>query len=502
MEPVRRMILNTIVQYVRTFLSMAIMLFSTRILLRTLGQSDYGLYSVVGSTVFMIGFVTVSLASSTQRFLSVAHGRGDRAELRSIFSNAFCLHLVIALVIAGFMWLLGDRFLGSLTIPPDKHETAFFVYAMVLLMTLTTFVTAPLRALFIARENILYVSVVEVLDAVFKLVGTLSLQFIGYDSLKVYSVIMLLVSLFNTLAYGLYALARYEECHVPRLHEISFRRMRSLTGFAVWNVYAIGSGVVRTQGMAVVINHFLGTLVNAAYGIALQVYNAVSFIAMSILNAVNPQLMKAEGVGDRQRMLLLSTKESKYSFLLLVLLLVPLVMEMPGVLAFWLEEVPEQAVVFCRFVLIAYIWDQTTIGLTSANQAIGRIRNYSLITSTTRLLTLPVAWYCLKSGGDAVLVMSAYLAIDVLIGFIRIPFLKYTGGLCVRKYCKEVYVRCSLPALGVVLVSGLMVRLPEFPFRFVITEIITVCTGAFLAYLFALTATEREWLLQRIKRKK
>lgn len=502
MEPTKRIIINSLVQYVRTFVSMAIMLFSTRLLVKTLGHSDYGLYSVVGSTVFMIGFITASLASSTQRFLSVSHGNGDKHQLREIFANAFFLHLCIALGIACLMWLLGPTFIGGLSIAPGKYPTASFVYSMVLLMTLTTFLTAPLRALFIARENIIYVSVVEVVDAVLKLVGTISLSYISYDSLKVYSVIMFLISVFNMLAYALYGLAHYEECHVPRLKEVSRSCMKSLTGFAVWNVYAVGSGVVRTQGLAVVINHFLGTLVNAAYGVALQVYNAVSFIALSILNAVNPQLMKAEGAGDRARMLLLSTKESKYSFLVLSVLLIPLIFEMPAVLSFWLNDVPRHAVMFCQFILISYIWDQTTIGLTSANQAIGRIRNYSLLTSTTRLMVLPLAWYCLKQGMDVSAVMVAYLAVDVIIGMMRIPFLKVTGGLCVQAYIKDVYLRCSLPALGVMGLSWMMVSLVNVPFRFVMTEALCVALGVVLIYLVALTKEERAWVTKKIRRKK
>lgn len=502
MEPTKRIILNTAVQYVRTFLSMIIMLVSTRILLKTLGDSDYGLYAVVGSTVFMIGFITVSLASSTQRFLSFSHGVGNKQELRVIFSNAFYLHLFIALLIATVMGILGSTFIGSLKISSDKVDAASFVYVMVLLMTLITFVTAPLRALFVARENILFVSIVEVIDALLKLLGTISLQYISCDSLKVYSVIMLSVSCFNLLAYAIYAFARYEECHIPSPRELSRSCLKKLTGFAVWNVYSVGSGVVRTQGLAVIVNHFLGTLVSAAYGISQQVYNAVSFIAMSILNAVNPQLMKAEGAGNRTLMLQLSTKESKYSFLMLSLLLIPLVMEMPAILDFWLDDVPEHAVMFCRFVLIAYIWDQTTIGLTSANQAIGKIRNYSLLISTTRLMTLPLAWLCLKKGYDVSVVMTVYLAIDVLIGFMRIPFLKVTGGLCVKSYCQEVYLRCFLPAFGILAISWLVTQIPDFDYRFVVTEVLSVLTGIALIYPFALTNSERDWIKQRVKRKR
>lgn len=488
------------VQYVRTFLSMAIMLLSTRLLIQTLGHSDYGLYSVVGSMVFMIGFITASLASSTQRFLSYTHGTNDMAVLRRIFANAFYLHFAIASIIALIMWACGASFISRLSIAPDRYDTATFVYTMVLFMTLTTFLTAPVRALYIARENIIYVSVVEVVDALFKLFGAISLQYISFDSLKTYSVIMFLISVFNLMAYLGYALRRYEECHLPRPGEISIDTIKKLSSFAVWNVYAIGSGVARMQGLAIVINRFLGTLVNAAYGIALQVYNAVSFIALSILNSMNPQLMKAEGSGDRQRMLLLTTKESKYSFLVLSLVLIPLICEMPSVLTFWLDSVPAHSVMFCQVILASHIWDQTTIGLTSANQAVGKVRNYSLVTSTIRLAVLPLAWYCLRNGFQPYSIMAVYFAIDVIIGIVRFPFLKSIAGLHIWNYCKDVYLRTAIPVAGIIATSILLTSMIDFKFRFVMTETVTVIVGLALIYIFALTDSERLWIKQRLKK--
>lgn len=500
MEATNRIIINTVVQYVRSFIYMLLMLFSTRFVLAALGQSAYGVYSVIGSVVFMIGFITQSLASSTQRFLSFSHGQGDVGVLRSIFANAFVLHIGFALGLVLFMACMEPVFMGFLNIPDSLHDASIFVYFMVLLMVLLTFVTAPIRALYIARENIIYVSVVEVLDAVFKLLGAMLLPYIHVDSLRLYSVLMFSVSVFNFFAYALYAIVRYDECHLPRVHEVSLTEMKKLTGFAVWNVYAVGSTVLRTQGVAVIINHFLGTLVNAAYGIALQVSNAVSFIAISILNAMNPQLMKAEGAGDRQRMLMLSTKESKYSFLVLSLLLIPLIVEMPSVLPFWLNDVPDHAVMFCRMILLDFIMDQLTVGLSSANQAIGRIRNYSILTSTIRLLCLPLAWLCLSAGYQPIAVMISYVAINAIIGCIRIPYLKVTAGLEVRNYLQEVVLCNAIPVAGLCAVACAFTSCCAFPFRFIVTECICVIVGIGLIYLFSLTIAERLWLKSKIRK--
>lgn len=501
MEATNRIIVNTAVQYARTFIHMLVMLFSTRFVLAAMGESGYGTYSLIGSTVFLIGFITLSLANSTQRFLSYSHGKKDTAVLRSIFSNAFLLHLTIALVLVLAMAFLEPCILGKLSIPPEEKDAAVFCYFTVLLMVLLGFVTSPLRALFIARENIVYVSAVEVTDSLLKLLAALSLPYFEVNPLKLYSATILVISGINFLAYSLYAGICYEECHIPRYKEVSKSQMGQLTGYALWNVYAVGSTVFRTQGMAVLINRFLGTLANAAYGISLQVSNAVSFLAASILNAMNPQLMKAEGEGNRERMLLLSTRESKYSVLILSLLLIPLIVEMPYVLDFWLGNVPRYATMFCRMILIDLIADQFTIGLSSANQAIGKIRNYSLLTSTIRLMILPLAWLCLRLGYAPVYAMWAYIAVDVIIGIVRIPFLHTTAGLKIKSYCSEVVLRSMPTIAGIFLVSLLCTLLPTFFLRFILTELVSVLLGLFLIYALSLSRNEQEWLLNKIKRK-
>lgn len=502
MEAGKRIIVNTLVQYARSVATMLLSLFSTRYMLASLGKDGFGVFSVVGSFVVMMSFLTTSLAGSTQRFLNYSHGLEDKNEVRVIFANAMWLHIGIALLLECIMFILGFFMMDFLVVPDGMREATTFVYYMVLLMVLLTFVTAPVRALFIARENITFVSVVEVCDAVLKLGGAVALPFIPFDSLKLYSAVLASLSIVNLVVYASFAGVKYEECCWPRLNDISRRHIKQLTGFAVWNIYSVGSTVVRTQGLAMVINRFLTTVGNAAYGVAQQVSNAVGVIAMSILNAVNPQLMRAEGAGDRERMLTLSTKESKYSFLVLSLLLIPLIMEMPEVLSFWLKDVPDYACVFCQFILIDYIWDQTTIGLTSANQAIGKIRNYSLLISTTRLMVLPLAWFCLSSGLPAVSVMIAYLAVDIVIGMMRIPFLHYTGGLSVRAYCQEVYLRGLPVVCGIFVVAWMMTSLPNFPFRFVVTELVSVCAGIVLIYCIALTSPERNWIQQKLLKRR
>lgn len=499
MEATNRIIVNTAVQYVRSALTMGLMLLATRYILSSLGHSDYGIYAVVASTVFMLSAITLSLASSTQRFLSVEHGSGNKAALRDVFVNALILHLGIALLLAIVMAALEPVLMGLLTLPPDRQSASTYVYFMMLVMVLTSFATAPIRALYIARENIIYVSVVEVIDAVLKLGAALMLPYIKADSLMLYATVMMLIAVFNLLCYALYAGWRYDECSLPRRGLCQMKTIRRLTGFAVWNVYNVASATLRTQGMAVLINRFLGTLVNAAWGIAMQVSGAVGFIAGSLLNAMNPQLMKAEGAGDRQRMLFFAQKESKYAFLTLALLLSPLIVEMPSVLTFWLTDVPPLSTMFCRLLLLDFIIDQLTIGLSSANQAIGHIRTYSLLTSTVRLLTVPAAWGCLALGLAPLYFMLVSVSFTAIIGLIRLPYLQHTAGLAVRRYLKDVAASTVIPVAGTVATAYLMSLLHCGALRFILTEAVAVIVGAGLAFCLSLTREEQKWVIAKVK---
>ena len=502
MEESKRIFVNAVSQYVRTAICMFISLYSTRMVLGILGKSDFGIYSLIGSIVVMLGFITTSLSTSTQRFLSYSWGKNDMSNIKSIFANAVSMHLLLGTLLV-LVLLLIERPLvhGYLQIAPNRMDAADFVYYMVVLILIVTFLTAPVKALFIARENIVYVSVVEIIDGVVKLLGVISLTWVTIDALKAYAILMASISILTFFAYTIYALWKYEECHVPHLSEISWRSLRQMFGFTVWNVYSVGSTVIRSQGLAVVLNRFFGTLINSSYGIAMQVSTALSTIAGSLLNAMNPQLMKAEGRGNRQAMLNYAIYESKYSFLLMISLFVPVLVELPSVLAFWLKDYPQETVPFCAYIILIVIIDQSTIGLTSANQAVGNIRNYSLIVSTVRILVLPAAWLALYLGYPASAVMVVYLLFEVVCGIIRIPFLRYTAGLDVCSYCKEVYLRSLLPIGGTLLVSFLMTKICNAPYRFVFTEVVGVMCAVVLIYFFSLSSSEKSWVQSHIKLK-
>lgn len=503
MGPAQRIVVNTLAQYVRLLFCVVLSLYSTRLVLQALGQSDYGIYSLVGGVIVMLAFITQALVITTQRHLSFARGQGDALHVRRVFSNSLLLHLIIGVLMTVVLLLLEAAVMNHLlVIDAGRLAVACRVYRFMSLSLFATFVTAPYKALFIARENIVFVSLVDVADGVLKLVIAIVLfRVAGDDRLGCYGFLMMLVSFFNYVVLALWGRSRFAECVlVPKRGDVDAAQLRQVMGFAVWTIYSMGCVMGRTQGIAVVLNRFFGTLLNTSYGIALQVFSAVQRVSQAVLNAVSPQLISSEGASERAKMLRLAAATSKYSFLLLALVVIPVVFEMRGILSFWLGEVPPHADTMCCFILLATLCDQTTIGLNTANQAMGRIRNFSLCVNTTKLMTIPLAWLCVRWLGQADVVMWCYLLVEALCAALRLPLLRHSAGLAIGRFLRAVLLPALLPLGGMVVVSWAVTTYVTMPLRFLLTFLLAVSVGCMALWATGLSAQEKSMVRKMLCR--
>ena len=501
MTNAQRVLLNTVAQYSRTIINILLSLYSTRLILSALGQSDYGIYALVAGVVSMLSFVTNALVVTTQRYLSFYHGRNDTEMVKTVFGSSLALHIILGVLLMSVLLCIEPLlFDGFLNIDKSRVEAAAFVYRFVSLMLVMTFCTAPFRAALVARENIVYISIVDVLDGLLKVAVALSISSYSNDRLELYAVLMTGISLFNLLAFGGYTSTQYSECSFRYIVRINSSYLKELGAFASWTIYSTGCILARTQGLAVLLNRFFGTVVNASYGIAMQVSGSVNFLANSITSALNPQIVKAEGAGDRSRMLYLSTEASKFAFLLLSMVSVPVIFEMPTLLGLWLVSVPDNAVMFCRMVMIASMCDQLTIGLGSANQAIGKIRNYSLAINTVKVFTLPAAWICLHVGFQSTSVMYCFVIFELLCALLRLPFLKVTAGLKVTVYLEKVFVKVIPPVILSVIVCCLCIRFVDIPYRFLLTGSVSMMFFSIVVLTYSVSIQERNIILNVIKK--
>lgn len=492
MKAHNRIIVNTLAQYIRTIINMVLSLYSSRLVLEILGVDDYGVYSLVAGVVSMLSFLTNSLVGSTQRFLSVSQGKGSVQRLKEVFSNSLILHILLGFMVVVVLGALTPYiFDGFLNIPSDRVDVAEQLYILVILMVYASFIASPYRALLVSHENIVYTSIVDVFDGILKVVLVLLLPYSSIDKLLAYGFIMLGIQLFNLLAFMIYSHAKYEECIFPRIKLFSFSYIKELSSFTGWILYSSICITLRTQGLAIVLNKIYGAAINAAYGIGSQISGMVSFISSSFNNAIAPQLMAAEGGGNRKKMLALAEIQSKTSFLLLAMIGIPTIFEMQTLLELWLVDVPDHTVLFGCVFLAMQIVDMLSMGLGSANRAIGNIGLYTIITFTPKLLVLPIAWLILKMEGSLIYVGITMFLVEAVCMLLRIFLFRNESWFNAWGYCNSVIIRSLLPAIVSILVCLIVQRFADGTWRFLYTYLCSCSVFLFVSYVLALNKTEK-----------
>lgn len=493
MNPVKRIVINTAAQYSRSIINIILSLYSTRLILAALGVSDFGIYSIIGGVVSMLGFITNALVITTQRYISYHYGQENIDIVRRIFSNSLLIHVVFAIALSLILFLLKDVVIYHwINIPLNRIYTAENVYLFTIAILAVTILIAPYKAVFIARENIVYVSIVEVVDGFLKLFLAIYITYSTSDRLLLYAAMMFFIQLCNLLAFSLYAIKNFSECSLfVKRKDISSSHILSLLSFAGWTTYGAGVVVFRNQGIAIMLNNFFGTMINAAYGIAFQVQGAMAFVSTSVLNAMNPQIIKAEGAGDRKGMLKLAMQESKYSTALMMMITIPAIWEMHSILSFWLEKVPQGTEMFCIFILLSFIADQLTYGLNTANQASGQVRVYSLLMYTPKLAVLPLALFVLLIWHNVGVVMFIYFIIEFIVSVSRLFYIKRKMGLNISEFVRKA-ISPLLP-LGIVLfiVGFLCIHFVVLPYRFIFTMAVSILIGVVVFWHFTISYSER-----------
>lgn len=501
MTATTRLIVNTLAQNIRTVVNICLSLYSTRLVMNILGESDYGIYMLVAGIVSFLSYFTTAMVTTTQRHLSYSYGQKNAEQTKLIFENSYLTNTILGISLVSVLVLLTSvLFNGStLNIAAERYDEARWVYLVILSSVFLTFITAPFKALFISRENIVYISIIDVLDGILKVSLVFGLYLFDSHRLVIYSCIISLVMLFNFLALALYARFKYEECClIPKVSHWNKTIQKNLLGFTAWTMYSSLSVFLRTQSIAVFLNRAFGTVINTSFGIAGQILGSMAFLSSALLNAFTPQIIKAEGEGNRERMLSLSLKACKYCYLLLAIFAIPVIFEIDEILLAWLGKIPESASLFCQIFLISAVVDQITTGMNVANQALGKIRNYTLLIYTTKLFTIPAVWLALNQGYSLVVVMMVYLVFEFVTTFMRLPYIVKTTGLKTEDYIKKVLLPLIAPTLVASGICYAMTMLPAFPLRFILTGMVCVVTTIFVIWFFTFDKNEKAYVSEKL----
>jgi O-antigen/teichoic acid export membrane protein len=440
-----RLAKNTIVLYFRMAFQMAVFLYTSRVVLRMLGIQDYGIYDVVAGIVVMLSFLNNSLTTCTQRFITFALGKGDHTYLNKVYSISIGIHVLMALLVL----ILGETVglwyvLTQLVFPPEMLWSVIACYQCSLGMGMLLIVSIPYNATIIAYERMTAYAAITIMDAVLKLGAASALcMFAEGERLVPYALLMLGVALITRVSYSIYCKWAF-----PRLRFRFYREgtiVREMLSFAGWSTFGNASIACNTQGLNLVLNSVGGPAVNAARGVAFQVQMAVTQFVASFQTAINPQITKTYAQGDVDQTRQLVLRSSRLSYMLILLITVPLLLAAPFVLKLWLGLVPDHSVAFMRLMLLVSMVDAIANPMMVAAAATGNIRKYHICIGTILLLTLPIALICVKYFHMPVeTVFVILLAMTILAQCARMVLCRELFGLSVTDFCRQVLVRVLL----------------------------------------------------------
>lgn len=494
----KRIAKNTLFLYFRTFLIMLISLYTSRVVLNVLGVEDYGIYNVVGGVVAMFAVISGSLSSAISRFITFELGKGDLERLKRIFSTSINIQIGISLLIIVLGEAIGGWFLNNkMNIPAERMFAANWVLHCSLLSFVVNLISIPYNACIIAHERMKAFAYVSILEASLKLVIVYMLLISPFDKLSTYAVLLVGVALLMRLTYGIYCKRQFEECTYHFAHDKGV--VKEMTGFAVWNFFGNTAYIFNTQGVNILINLYFGVAVNAARGIATQVEGAVMQFVGNFTTAVNPQITKSYAGGDMQYMYRLICAGAKYGYFLLLLFVVPIVMEADMILAVWLKVVPDYAPLFLRLSMFGSLVFLLGNTMFIAASATGRIRKYQLYVTIVGCLVFPLTWAIYKLGSPVYVTYFVYIAIYLLLVFVRLHILKGLIGFPVMMFIRGVMGRLLIVTPIVFILPCLIVFNLESSWgRLVLMCVVSTLSVGISIYAFGLERIERAFVINKI----
>jgi O-antigen/teichoic acid export membrane protein len=479
-------------------LIMGVSLYTTRIVLKVLGVEDFGIYNVVGGVVTMLAFLSSSMSSVTQRFLSFELGKKDIPQLSRVFGMSVNIQIVIALGVLFIAETLGLWFINTqLTIPGDRLIAANWVYQFSILTFIVSIVSVPYNAAILTYEKMNVFAYISVLEIVLKLLAVFILEWFGLDKLKLYAILIFAVSLIIRIIYGVYVKRNIKDCNYSIFWDKKL--FLTLINFASWNLWGNVAVVTYNQGINIMLNMFFGPAVNAARAIAYQVNAAIKSFVSNFQMAMNPQIIKSYASNNNTYMHSLIFSGAKFSYFLMLIICVPVVLSTPKILGWWLTEVPEYTIIFCRLILIDGMINSLSGPLMTGAQASGKIKLYQGVVGGLLLLILPISYAFLYFGYPPETTLYISISVGVIALVARVIIISPLIKLSKIQFLKEVLI----PAFTItVLIASILMVLEQFVesgiWNFIILNSILLLLSVFIIYFIGLKSAERLFIKNQV----
>lgn len=498
----KRIVKNTLMLYVRMIIMMCISLYTSRVVLATLGIEDYGIYNVVGGFVAMFSMISGAMVGATQRFLSFELGKKE-GNINNLFCTTVSIHIILAIIIILLGETLGLWVINNvLNFSQERLVAVNWVFQFSLLTFVIYIISIPYNAAIIANEKMSAFAYISIIEVILKLIIVYLLILTSFDRLVVYAILMTVVSILIRFIYGFYC-KKYIE-NTSYHWYIDKRLCKTILSYTGWNFLGASAGSLRNQGVNMVINMFFGAVLNAAQGISQQVLNTITQLVSNFQMAMNPQIVKRYASGEKQAMFELIFSGSRLSSVLLLILAVPVYVKAPFILSMWLKEVPEYTVIFLRISLCTAIIDSISRSLITAVQASGIVAKPNIAIFLTSCIAIPLTYFFFKIGFPPYFAPVSLVIVALVSLIVRLQILQHILNFPLREFILSIVFRAFFLCVlygGVAEFISIIIGNQNIFMNFV-SILLMFVFGGIICFYIGLEKNERIMIINKIKRKK
>lgn len=482
---------------------MGVGLYTSRVVLNTLGIEDYGIYNIVGGVVVLFGFFNSAMSSATQRFLSFDIGKNDNIKLNKTFNTTLNIHFLIAIIVLILAESIGLWFVNyKLNLPEERMNAVNWVYQFSVFTFLFGIIQVPYNALIIARERMNIYAYISIFEVIFKLIIVYLLVIIDLDKLILYSALLFGIAFFVRFFEKNYCKKHFEESKYEFYYDKTYTK--TLLMYSGWSLFGNVAAIGRSQGINILLNLFFGTFINASYGIATQLQGVVNTFVSNFQMAVNPQIVKKYAAGELKESIKLICQTAKMSYFIMFLIACPIIFNVDFVLELWLKNPPIYTSMFVVLSLVNVLIDSISGPLMIGAQASGNIKWYQITIGSFILLCVPLSYLLLKIYNNPNLVFYVIIGINLISLFLRVLFLRKLINLDVAVFLKDVLLpitAVTLAFLGIYyffINYTLDIQTPSISFLY--KAGLSVVLNLFLIFFIGMSKSERIFLINFIQK--
>ncbi|MBQ3190978.1 MAG: hypothetical protein IJB61_07050 [Bacteroides sp] len=490
---------NTIALYIRMAITMFISFFTTRITLEILGVEDYGLNNLVSSVVALFSFLNGSMGTAIQRFYSFEIGKGNENKLGYIFGSGLSLHLIVAIISILFMEIFAIFFLHKLNIPDNRLFAAQVVFQISIVSMGLNILSVPYTALLRAKEEFSKIAIADVMQSIGRLIVVYLLLNIDYDHLIILGVLNFLITLLY-ITFIIYIARYYKECRHSICWDIDI--IKNIAKFISMLIVTVLASLFRDKGIIILVNMFFGLTVNAAYAVAMQIMHIVGTFVMNFKQSVVPQIMISYGKNDLNRMHNLINVGTKITFILMLIITLPIIFEGNYILTLWLKEPPQYSYELMCLSLININISSFTYFLYQGVHATGNITKQQTYISISYFLNIVVIYIAFKIGLNFYSALIISIIFSIIQCFFNIYFAYVYFNYNIKKFT-IITLKCVICFIFTMFVLYIINNnIQESIFRIIITTLATIFSSTLIGYFIILDNKEKDYCKGLINKRK